>query len=96
MRLPDSFLSLVSSMFVHLYLGYSTGVVAQVRRSYSTSPSYTLPSSDDYATTLLMAGHTRRTEGKTYYVNAPSTNGKYEAGVSNNSTRRSYQPCTWL
>ena len=87
---PDSLLSLVSFVFVHLYLGYSAGAVAQVRRSYSTSPSYTLPSSDDYATTLLMAGHTRRTEGKTYYVNVPSTNGKCEAGVSNSSTRLSY------
>lgn len=76
---PDNLLSFVSFMFVHLHRGYSTGVVAQVRRSYSTSPSYTLPSSDDYATTLPMAGHTRGTEGKTYYVNAPPINGKCEA-----------------
>jgi hypothetical protein len=29
-----------------------------------------------------MAGRTRRTESKTYYVNTPNTSGRCEAGVS--------------
>lgn len=41
-------------------------------------------------TTLQMAGSTRRTESKAYYVNTPNTSGGCEAGVSSGFTRWSY------